>query len=213
MKTVTLQIDGMSCAGCASSIQKALAAVPGVETATVNFISKTAIVTGGDESELIRAVKATGYSAGVPQPGEKHDEERAARFQLLKVASIGVLLFIGWLFHLPPLVIVATVLAGFPIVYRAIKALLARRLDADVLVSIAIIAASSVGEFIAAGEVAFIMLLGEQLEAYTTRRARRSLGGLLSLVPATAHVRRGDQEVEISNSELRMGDIVVVRAG
>jgi len=80
------------------------------------------------------------------------------------------------------LVIVALALAAWPIFLRAIKALLGKRLDADVLVAIAVIAASSVGEFVAAAEVAFIMLLGAQLEEYTIRRARRSLGSLLSLV-------------------------------
>ncbi len=177
VKTVTLQIDGMTCAGCASAVQKALAAAPGVESATVNFISKTATVTGGAAAELIAVVKTTGYTAKLPTRNREAEEVRAARLHLLGTAGIGVLLLCGALFHLTPLAIAATVLAGFPIVYKAIKALLAKRLDADVLVAIAIIAASSAGEFIAAGEVAFIMQLGEQLEAYTTRRARRSLGG------------------------------------
>jgi Cd2+/Zn2+-exporting ATPase len=209
MKTVKLQIEGMTCAGCASAVQKALAAAPGVKNASVNFISKTATVTGGDEAELIRAVKNAGYKVRPPQ----HDDARQARLALLKVAGIGVLLFAGWLLKLTPVVIAALVLAAYPIVWRALKALLARRLDADVLVSIAVIAASSVGEYIAAGEVAFIMLLGAQLEDYTTRRARRSLGGLLSLIPAMARVRRGDEEAQVASAELRTGDIVVVRAG
>jgi heavy metal translocating P-type ATPase len=140
-------------------------------------------------------------------------EQRAARLQLFKTTGIGLILFGGWALGFKPLVIAATVLAAYPICWRALKALLARRLDADVLVAIAVIAASSVGEFVAAGEVAFIMLLGEQLENYTTRRARKSLGSLLSLVPATARVRRGAQEVEIANSELQVGDIIIVRAG
>lgn len=80
------------------------------------------------------------------------------------------------------MVVVATVLGAYPICLRAVKALFNRRLDADVLVAIAVIAASSVGAFVAAGEVAFIMLLGGQLEDYTARRARKSLGSLLSLV-------------------------------
>ncbi|HUK83859.1 MAG TPA: cation-translocating P-type ATPase [Verrucomicrobiae bacterium] len=225
MKTVRLQIDGMTCAGCASTVQKALAAVPGVQSATVNFISRTAAVMLGDEqiaaAVLVRAVKAAGYGAHIPKRGESPDDESVAR-ELLRTIGIGVMLFGGWAVGAaalaPPavsttLVIIATVLAAFPIVYRAIKALLARRLDADVLVAIAVIAASSVGQFVAAGEVAFIMLLGGQLEAYTTRRARRSLGGLLSLVPAMARVRRSDEEFEIPSSEVQTGDIVVVRAG
>jgi heavy metal translocating P-type ATPase len=223
MKPITLHIDGMTCAGCAATVQKALAGVPGVEKATVNFITKTATVEAQTETApLIAAVRQAGYTARPESKNREQDETRAARRALFKTAGIGVLLFGGWALgamQLVPapvatgLVIAATVLAAFPIVLRAGKALFARRLDADVLVAIAVIAASSVGQFVAAGEVAFIMLLGGQLEDYTTRRARRSLGSLLSLLPATAHVRRGETEVELPSAELQVGDVVVVRAG
>ena len=225
MKTVQLQIDGMSCASCAKAVEKALAAVPGVESTSVNFVSKTATISAQQhttETSLIDAVNHAGYGAQLPLKDRDAADHRAARRELVKVIGTGVLLFIGWLLSaakLAPelvsktLVIVALVLAAYPICLRAIKALLAKRLDADVLVAIAIIAASSVGEFVAAGEVGFIMLLGTQLEEYTIRRARRSLGSLLSLVPATARVRRGPVEGEIPAACLQVGDIVVVRAG
>ncbi len=226
MRTVKLQVDGMTCASCAKAVEKSLCAVPGVEKASVNFVSKTAAIDVRDgvanEQPLIDAVKRAGYSARLPVRDRDIEESRAARRALVKVIGTGALLFAGWLLGatkiVPPvvstaLVLVALVLAAYPICFRAIKALLAKRLDADVLVTIAIIAASSVGEFVAAGEVAFIMLLGEQLENYTIRRARRSLGSLLSLVPPTAHVRRDGKEAEVAASELQVGDIVVVRAG
>ena len=227
MMTIRLHIEGMSCAACASAVQKALAAVPGVEQASVNFVSRTATVIIGarhsvGDADLVRAVKAAGYGARIPTGSESPDDARVARRELFRTVGIGILLLGGWglgatnLLTKPistGLVIAATVLAAYPIVYRAFKSALARRLDADVLVAIAVIAASSVGEFVAAGEVAFIMLLGAQLENYTTRRARRSLGSLLSLVPATACVRRSDEEFEIPSSEVRIGDLVVVRAG
>jgi Cd2+/Zn2+-exporting ATPase len=225
MKTVKLQVDGMSCARCAKAVEKALGSVPGVESVSVNFVSKTATVSAQDtatETALIDAVKHAGYSARPPARDRDAEERGAARRALIKVSGTGALLFSGWLIgatKLVPqsvatgLVLIALVLAAYPICLRAIKALLAKRLDADVLVAIAVIAASSVGEFVAAGEVAFIMLLGEQLENYTIRRARRSLGGLLSLVPPTARVRRDGKEEEVAAAELQVGDIIVVRAG
>ena len=226
MKTVELQIDGMSCASCAKAVEKALGAVPGVENASVNFVSKTAVVDAPDaatiERSLIDAVKRAGYSARPLAKDRDVQEGRRARLQLIKVIGTGALLFLGWLLGatklVPPavstaMVIVAVVLGAYPICRRAIKALLAKRLDADVLVAIAVIAASSVGEYVAAGEVAFIMLLGAQLEEYTIRRARRSLGSLLSLVPSTTRVRRDGREDVVAASDLQVGDIVVVRAG
>src|SRR5579871_5954607 len=187
MKTVKLQVDGMSCASCAKAVEKALCAVPGVTSASVNFVSKTAAVDvqspETNEQDLINAVKHTGYNARLPVKNREAEEDRAARLQLAKVIGTGALLFIGWLLgtvHLVPaavsttLVIIALLAGAYPIFIRAVKALIGKRLDADVLVIIAVIAASSVGEFVAAGEVAFIMLLGAQLEEYTIRRARRS---------------------------------------
>jgi heavy metal translocating P-type ATPase len=226
MKTLKLQVDGMSCASCAKAVEKALGAVPGVEKASVNFVSKTASIDLNDaalgEQLLIDAVKRSGYNARLPVKDRDAEENRAARLQLIKVIGTGALLFIGWLLGATKLVpasistamvIIAVVLGAYPIGLRAVKALWGKRLDADVLVIIAVIAASSVGEFVAAGEVAFIMLLGAQLEEYTIRRARRSLGSLLSLVPPTAHVRRDGKEEEVAAAELQVGDIVVVRAG
>ena len=226
MKTVKLQVDGMSCASCAKAVEKSLCAVPGVEKASVNFVSKIAVIdlpdAAASEQSLIDAIKRAGYSARLPVRDRDIEEGRTARRALTKVIGTGALLFAGWLLGatklVPPtvattLVLIALVLAAWPICRRAIKALLAKRLDADVLVAIAVIAAASVGEFVAAGEVAFIMLLGAQLEEYTVRRARRSLGSLLSLVPPTARVRREGKETEVAASELRVGDVVVVRAG
>jgi Cd2+/Zn2+-exporting ATPase len=200
----------MTCAGCANAVSKALAAVPGATDVNVNFMTKTATASGVAPEKLIAAVQAAGYRAKLKT---KEAEPDHSRLDLLKTAGIGLILLAGWLFDQPALAIAATILAAYPIVWRAIKALIARRLDADVLVAIAVIAASSIGEFIAAGEVAFIMLLGEQLEGYTTRRARRSLGSLLSLVPPTARVRRDGKEIEIPAEEVRVGDTVIVKPG
>ena len=63
--TITLKLKGMSCAHCAGTIQQALAGVPGVEQAEVNFAKKKAFVTSPskDKAELIKVVQAAGYDA------------------------------------------------------------------------------------------------------------------------------------------------------
>ena len=68
-----LSIAGMSCAGCVASVEKALQAVSGVQSASVNFAEHTAQVRGDVPVQtLIDAVKAAGYDAA--ELGGQNDE-------------------------------------------------------------------------------------------------------------------------------------------
>ena len=61
---VELSIEGMHCAGCVSTIERALSQVPGVVSAKVSLSNKTAVIKGEVEVELlIDAVSKTGYEA------------------------------------------------------------------------------------------------------------------------------------------------------
>ena len=73
---VELDITGMTCASCATRIERKLNKLPGVE-ATVNFATERAHVRsdGVPVEELVAAVEAAGYSAAVPAPPAPADEE------------------------------------------------------------------------------------------------------------------------------------------
>lgn len=105
-------------------------------------------------------------------------------------------------------------LSGFPILKLGFMGVFVfRDLKAGVLVSIALIAAVAIGEYFAAGEVAFIMMIGELLEVHTVRRARQAVTKLVSLVPRTARVRRNGGEEEIPVVRVQPGDLVLVKPG
>jgi Cu+-exporting ATPase len=64
-----LTIQGMSCAACQIHVQHALEAVPGVSSASVNLMARTAQVTSAtplDTATLIAAVHNSGYQASLP---------------------------------------------------------------------------------------------------------------------------------------------------
>nr|WP_306171825.1 heavy metal translocating P-type ATPase [Variovorax sp. KK3] len=67
LPTRTLQIEGMTCASCVMRVEKALAKVPGVATATVNLATEKAEVQLDDRAldvqSLIAAVQKAGYEA------------------------------------------------------------------------------------------------------------------------------------------------------
>ena len=58
-----------------------------------------------------------------------------------------------------------------------------------------------------------LLLLGNALEARAKTHTMSALRQLARLQPSTARVRRGDAEVDVPISDVRSGDLVVVRAG
>jgi Cu+-exporting ATPase len=70
--TTELDIGGMTCASCAMRVEKALAKVPGVVSASVNLATETATVdldgAAAGPDALIAAVKKAGYEATLSAP-------------------------------------------------------------------------------------------------------------------------------------------------
>ena len=109
---------------------------------------------------------------------------------------------------------IAIILCGLPIILEAIIGLVTQfDIKADVLVSIALIASICIGEDFAAGEVAFIMLLGGLLEELTVAKARAGIERLVHLTPQTARVIYNGSEKMIPAQEVEKDDILRVLSG
>ena len=63
----------------------------------------------------------------------------------------------------------------------------------------------------AAGEIAFLMALGEILEDMTVKKSRSGIEDLLKLSPQKALRKNGDSLEEIEASQIQIGDTLVVR--
>lgn len=89
------------------------------------------------------------------------------------------------------------ILCGFRLV--APKAFLsARRLEPDmnVLMTVAVIGAVIIGEYLEAASVAFLFALANTLESWSIRRAHRAISALMDLTPPTAHILNTDGSEE-----------------
>ena len=67
---VIIPVTGMSCGGCAGSVQRALARHPGVSAATVNLGENNATVefdpAATSAGALVETIHAAGYGAALP---------------------------------------------------------------------------------------------------------------------------------------------------
>ncbi len=109
---------------------------------------------------------------------------------------------------------VAVILCGLPIIAYAFKKFFkSGNIRAGMLVSVAILASLGIGEVFAAGEVAFIMTLGELLEARTLRKARAGIRALMSLEPKQACLVKDGIESLVDVDTLLVDDRVRIRPG
>jgi P-type Cu+ transporter len=81
--SIRIPVSGMTCAACSARVQRALETAPGVESANVNLMMKTATVSfdpsATSPDTLVEAIKATGYGAELASPDQTAFEEQEAR--------------------------------------------------------------------------------------------------------------------------------------
>jgi Cd2+/Zn2+-exporting ATPase len=101
------------------------------------------------------------------------------------------------------LMILATIVSGFPIFRKALFSLRRLVFSIELLVTIAVVGATIIGEYWEAAAVSFLFMFGDYLEARTIDKTRSALRELLLLAPATARVITDGVEKEISPEEAR----------
>ncbi|MDQ6706219.1 MAG: hypothetical protein M3Z85_09640, partial [Acidobacteriota bacterium] len=147
------------------------------------------------------------------------DEERQERIRYYGFAAfVGILLLLNWLGIFKTILgidtaVIITLLAGYKTFYNSISALLEKRISADVALCVAVIAALAVGEYLAAAEAMFIILVGEGLESYAAGRTATAIRRFVEQLPRRARVLRDGREEEIDAASLIPGDSIAVRAG
>ncbi|MFD2114316.1 heavy metal translocating P-type ATPase [Paenibacillus yanchengensis] len=88
-ETAQFQLEGMTCAACATRIEKGLSKMPGVSSATVNFALETARIEYSPEevstADLQAKVKQLGYKALVKEEGQSTGDRREKELRRQKL--------------------------------------------------------------------------------------------------------------------------------
>ncbi len=236
---IVLQVDGMDCASCATTIEKRLSQMPGISSAIVNFATRTATVeydpakTG--PSEIVKRIESAGYAAR-ERTGEL---ERVGRRRIARawyLFALGLLLTIpilvielltdlpGKSYYLFALATPVQFIVGYPFYVRAYGALKSRTATVDSLVVLSTSAAyaySVAATFFISGSTFYeasaavitTVTVGMLMEDTACQRAGDAVKKLTELVPKTARVIREGRELDLSVQDILVGDVVVVRPG
>lgn len=230
IRVLEIPVKGMDCAECTLHVQQAIAALPGVESVSVFLASEKAVIhldpSFVDLPAIHKAVERAGYSVPDSAPSLA---DRANNFGhqvrlLLVIVFIAILLLViagEWLGlferlnDLLPLPVGAAlvVIGGFPLFRNVVCAALRRQITSHTLMTIGAAAALVVGEWVTAAIVVAFMRVGDYVERFTTESARRAVKELITLAPQIARVEREGAEVEIPATDVKVGEVVIVRPG
>ncbi|MCX5565807.1 heavy metal translocating P-type ATPase [Alcaligenes phenolicus] len=132
----------------------------------------------------------------------------------------GLLLLIALALHLAGLsqwkdyvLIASSLFAGYFIAIKAFKALRMKAFSIELLVTIAVIGALIIGEYIESAVVTFLFIFGAYLESRTLEKTRSSLRNLIDQTPTEATVIRPEGHVRLPVEEVVEGDRVLIRSG
>src|SRR5262245_46707433 len=135
--------------------------------------------------------------------------------EIARILFVGLITFLYWrgILTLTPLLF--TIPIGlYPLLKTGILELVhERRIGTEIFVSIATVIALIGGEYVAASVLMTIILIAEFIAELNTDRARASIKALIGSVPQEALLHENGGVRTVSVSELKSGDVVLVRAG
>jgi Cu+-exporting ATPase len=234
---IRFDIDGMTCASCATRVEKKLSRVAGVEDSSVNYATEEATVVYDpaqvEVDDLIEAVSAAGYSARLAGEAARDGTSILRRLVLAVVLTVPLTLlamvpplqFDGWEWVALALATPVVLWAGWPFHRAAIVNARHASVTMDTLISIGTLAAWSWSTVVLAAGIdadtyfevgaviTTLILVGRYLEERAKSRAGAALRALLELGAKEAHVLRDGAEELVPIDEVRVGDVFVVRPG
>ncbi len=220
------QVGGMDCANCAAKIQRVVEEFGEVSEVRVDVTlgrMELEAPEGFDAERVREAVEKIGYQVypkeGADRPPLERPpiwrDERLVAVLVGVVATIaGVVLYHGLDLEWGIAAFVVAVLAGGRYVYRnAFTSLRHFHLDINVLMTLAVIGALAIGEYLEAATVVVLFAFAEWLEGASMQRARRAIRELMDLAPPVATVVRGGVQNVVPIEDVSVGETVLVRPG
>ena len=132
-----------------------------------------------------------------------------------RIVIVGILTLLYWRGVLPlPVLFVAIAIGLYPLLKKGLIDLFKeRKIGTEIFVTVATIIAMIGHEYVAGAVLMTIILIAEFIAELNTDRARASIKALIGSVPQTALIRTDGKEHSVPITELKIGDVVLVRAG
>ncbi|MFV5695786.1 heavy metal translocating P-type ATPase [Flavobacterium sp. LB3P122] len=136
-------------------------------------------------------------------------------WEIVRIITVGIACLLFYFDVIPmPILIVAMAFGLYSLVKTAVLDIIKeRKIGTELFITIAVIISVLGKEYLAGAVVLMIILIAEYIASASTEKARSSIKELIGSVPKTAIVKKDNQESLVQISDLKIGDIVMVKAG
>lgn len=224
-------LDGLGCANCAAKMEKRINELEEVNFASIDFVNKKLIIDTEEKNynnvskkaeEIIKSIES--HVNVISHEEEKHLQEHShseaplTKEDIIKY-TLGITLFIVMLFikNQPlklAMAFISYILIGGDIVVNAFKNIYKGQVfDENFLMTVATFGAFLIGEYPEAISVMLFYKIGETLQDMAVDNSRKSIKSLLQIKAEYANLVINNDIINVSPKELKVGDIVLVKAG
>ena len=232
-------VIGMRCAGCQSRVEQAVNNLEGVTECSVSLLTNSMSVEGTvNPKEVIAAVKEAGFKAKLVKKNSNNVENADTQQTLVKwmfvrlIASViisvplMILCFGGKYPYAQFVLATIVILINYNFFINGIKGIIHKAPNMDTLVSLGSLVsyiyslvclftgdAHTHLYFDSAGMILTFISIGKLLETISKGRTTNAIDALKSLTVDEAVVLVDGEERKIPASELKVGDVFIVKAG
>ena len=168
----------------------------------------------GDREEVIKALRAFPYEkADVPQEVIANSGRKLNADYQEKLITKVACRYIGKAVIPFPVRAIYTTFKSLKYIYAGVRSLCTGKLEVAVLDATAIGVSVLRDDIATASSVMFLLGIGELLEEWTHKKSVDDLARSLSLNVKKVWMKKDDQEILVSASDIKVGDEVVVRMG
>lgn len=168
----------------------------------------------GSREEILSVLEAFTYEkAQVPEVYLKNSGRQMNREYWDKLVNKTVLHFGNKMFLPYPIRAGITMITSVKYIWKGLTTLAKRKIEVPVLDATAIGVSILRGDISTASSVMFLLSLGEILEEWTHKKSVGDLARSMSLNISKVWLVRDDQEIMVSTTEIRSGDLVRVHMG
>ncbi|NLI61758.1 MAG: cadmium-translocating P-type ATPase [Clostridiales bacterium] len=224
-----LTLEGLDCANCALKIENGLRGIEGIRSASVNFSNKTMLVESDQDKDTV--IDLVGELVMKLEPGVRVLEKAGS--QLEEAGNMKKELRNKWVrlvFGIIPFIIALLIKTSFPIkltlflasyiviggdvLKKAVSNISRGQVfDENFLMAIATIGAFIIGEYPEGVAVLLFYQVGELFQDMAVHRSRKSITELMDIRSDYANLKRGEEIIKLSPTEVQPGDIIVIRPG